>query len=592
MPNLKTLLITDDCPEDREVFREYLLNDPHQPYRILEAGSAELGLALCQKEHCDAILLDFCLPDMSGLEFLDQLKQQQLETSLPVIMLTGQGDESIAVQAMKRGAQDYLVKQHLQSDILQITVRNVIERSSLRARHSQVQEPHDLVDSIALRIRQSLNLEHVLQAAVTEVQHLLECDRVVIYQMTPSSVRALTKVCEAGVRASYPDPIQQFMSFLVEQSQSYAKDLTGSVPREQRQSSSRQSSSRQSSVIVSRNRRQPQTYLLTPIAWSFPEAPAPQLWGVLVACQGSGDHQWQLDEVNLLNELSGQLAVAIQQAEQLSQTAAALEHEKQLNAVQSQMTIALSHAYRTPLASILAAASTLRQQGDRLDNAKQQRFLQIIEDKVRQMSRLVDDLLILKKLELGKAAFNPLPFNLLQFFADLVEEQQETLKDHANNGHANNDHFNNDHFNNNHFNNNHPDAQSSANSSVPHELILKVTGNTKGFWGDQDLLRQILVNLLLNAVKYSPNGSPVEVHLSGNESQIIFSVHDQGIGIPTEDQENLFQAFDRGSNVGEIPGTGLGLAIVKTCVELHGGDITIASQEEQGTTVTVRLPKR
>lgn len=572
MPNVRTLLITDDCPEDREVFREYLLNDPQQPYRILEAGSAELGLALCQTEHCDAILLDFCLPDMTGLEFLDQLKQRRLETPLPVIMLTGQGDERIAVQAMKRGAQDYLVKQHLQSDILQITVRNVIERSSLPAQPSPTQKrpdqrhrahDHDLVDSIALRIRQSLNLEQVLQAAVTEVQHLLECDRVVMYQMTPSSARALTKVCEAGVRVSYPDPIQQFASFLVEQSQSHSRDPVGSGQREQRQSS----------IIVSRNRRQPQTYLLTPIAWSMPEDPAPQLWGVLVACQGSGDHQWQLDEVNLFNELSGQLAVAIQQAEQLAQTAAALEHEKQLNAIQSQLTVTLSHAYRTPLASILAAASTLRQQGDRLDDAKQQRFLQMIEDKVRQMSRLVDDLLILKKFELGKAAFKPLPFNLLQFFADLVAEQQETLQ-----GDADNDR---------------PAADSStANSSIPRELILKITGNTRGFWGDQDLLRQILVNLLSNAVKYSPNGSPVEVHLSGNESQIVFSVHDQGRGIPAEDQENLFQPFDRGSNVGEIAGTGLGLAIVKTCVELHGGNITIASQEEQGTTVIVRLPKR
>lgn len=590
MPNVRTLLITDDCPEDREVFREYLLNDPQQPYRILEAGSAELGLALCQTEHCDAILLDFCLPDMTGLEFLDQLKQRRLETPLPVIMLTGQGDESIAVQAMKRGAQDYLVKQHLQSDILQITVRNAIEHSSLRAHPGPTQEhpeqahrahDRDLVASIALRIRQSLNLEQVLQAAVTEVQHLLECDRVVIYQMTPSSARALTKVCEAGVHVSYPDPIQQFVSFLVEQRQSHAGnavDLVSSGQQEQRQSLSRQSSSRQSSIIVSRNRRQPQTYLLTPIAWSIPEAPTPQLWGALVACQGSGDHQWQLDEVNLLNELSGQLAVAIQQAEQLSQMAAALEHEKQLNAIQSQLTVTLSHAYRTPLASILAAASTLRQQGDRLDDAKQQRFLQMIEDKVRQMSRLVDDLLILKKFELGKAAFKPLPFNLLQFFADLVAEQQETLQDAADNDR--------------------PTADSSiANScdtysSVPHELILKITGNTRGFWGDQDLLRQILVNLLSNAVKYSPNGSPVEVHLSGNDSQIIFSVHDRGRGILAEDQENLFQPFDRGSNVGEIAGTGLGLAIVKTCVELHGGDITIASQEEQGTTVTVRLPKR
>lgn len=557
MPNLRTLLITDDCPEDREVYREYLLDDPYQSYRILEAGSAELGLALCQKEQCDAILLDFCLPDMSGLEFLDQLKQQ-LEVPLPVIMLTGQGDERIAVQAMKRGAQDYLVKQHLRSEVLQHTVRNVIERTALRPSFSQTQERQHLVDSIALRIRQSLDLGQVLQTAVTEVQQLLECDRVVLYQISPRSAPVtptLTQICEAGRPARQADPVQQFISFLVEQSQSHPADI---VKPSQRQ--------RQSAILVSRHRRYPQTYLLMPIEWSLPEADTPQAWGLLVACQSSGNHQWQLDEVNLLNELSGQLAVAIQQAEQLSQAIAALEQEKQLNAAQSQMTIALSHAYRTPLAAILLAASTLQQQGDRLDEGQQQRFLRMIEEKVRHLTRLVEDLLLFKRFELGKAAFKPLPFNLLQFFADLIETQQAVL-----NGSAD-------------------DVPTTTSPS--HQLILQVTGNTRGFWGDRDLLRQILVSLLSNAVQYSPKGSTIEVHLSGDESQISFSVKDAGIGIPIEDQANLFQPFTRGSNVGGISGTGLGLAIVQTCVDLHGGEIAVESQEDQGTTITVRLPKR
>ncbi|MUH00210.1 response regulator [Scytonema sp. UIC 10036] len=367
MSNVRTLLIADDCAEDREIYREYLLSDPHQSYQILEAASAEVGLELCQKKHCDAILLDFCLPDMSGLEFLDELKQQRLKVTLPVIMLTGQGDERVAVQAMKRGVLDYLVKQHLQPDVLQLTVRNAIQKSQLQNQFSKKQE---------------------------------------LQQLTATSALAT-----------------------------------------------------------------------------------------------------------------------------------------------------VSYEYRAFLASILAAASTLLQHSHKLDEAKHQHLLQLIEDKARQMAKLVDNLLVIEKFEFGKATFTPLPFELLQFFSDIIEEQRYKLSDR-------------------------------------HDLTFKIAGNTRGFWGDPTLLRQILINLLSNAIKYSPDGGKIEVHLVGNDSRIIFDVKDEGIGIPIEDRENLFESYSRGSNVGTIPGTGLGLAIVKACVELHGGKVTLESQEEQGTKVSVSLPKR
>ncbi|WP_442946560.1 sensor histidine kinase [Nostoc sp. 'Peltigera malacea cyanobiont' DB3992] len=122
-------------------------------------------------------------------------------------------------------------------------------------------------------------------------------------------------------------------------------------------------------------------------------------------------------------------------------------------------------------------------------------------------------------------------------------------------------------------------------------MIFKVTGNNHGFWGDRGLLQQIFINLMSNAIKYSPDGGSVEFHLIGKESEAIFYIQDSGIGIPMADHENLFQSFSRGSNVDTIPGTGLGLAIAKACVELHSGNITLSSEVGQGTKVTVSLPK-
>ncbi len=177
-----TLLIIDDCATDRKIYRRYLSKDPHHSYQILEADCAEDGFALCQETHCDVILLDFCLPDMSGLELFDKLKQEIFKNSVPVIMLTGRGDEELAVQAMKRGALDYLVKQQVKQDVLQLAVRNAIKQLCLQAQLSKTQERQRLIATTALRIRQSLDLEQILNTAVAEVQQLLKCDRVMVYQ--------------------------------------------------------------------------------------------------------------------------------------------------------------------------------------------------------------------------------------------------------------------------------------------------------------------------------------------------------------------------------------------------------------------------
>lgn len=555
MSTVWTLLITDDCQEDREVYREYLSSDPDQSYQFIEAGSAEVGLALCQNQHCDAILLDFHLPDMTGLEFLDELKQQS-DTFLPVIMLTGQGDERVAVQAMKRGVQDYLIKQDLEPDVLQLTVRNVIQKSHLQHQFSQQQGRH-LTAEVALRLHRSLDLEQILQTAVTEVQHLLECDRVVVYQVTPTHntdlgreavAPTLTKRCQTGLSGEGHEPIPQFLSFLTE---NYPSTLNS------RQTAATHETG-EATILVSQNRKK-ETYLLTPILIqsSTPDSqhPTPDVWGLLVVCQNSSKRQWQTDEVSFLKDLASQLAIAVQQSEQLTQAIEALETEKQLNGVRSQLVTTVSHEYRSPLAAILAAASTLKLHSNKLPESQQQQFLQMIEVKARQMTQLVDDLLVIETFEAGKANFAPMPFELLQFISDLIEEQRQTISDR-------------------------------------HELIFKITGNTKGFWGDQQLLRLILVNLLSNAIKYSTDGGEIEVHLTGNETHVVIEVKDEGIGIPAQEQSQLFQSFSRGSNVGRIPGTGLGLAIVKACVDLHGGKVAVESKEEKGTQFTICLPKR
>jgi signal transduction histidine kinase/DNA-binding response OmpR family regulator len=548
MTDLRTLLIVDDCAEDRKIYRRYLAKDPHHTYEIIEANSAENGLALYQKVRSDVVLLDFCLPDMTGLEFLEQLQQQVAETSLPVIMLTGQGDEAIAVQAMKRGAQDYLVKTYLKPDSLQLAVRNVIRQARLQAQLHKNQERQRLIAMTALQIRQSLNLSQILNRATEELQRLLQCDRVVVYQFAPD--RSGTIVAES-VATGWTSALNIAIQDTFFQNSSgplYAEGQALTVPNVDT------TTGLSTCYLELLKQFEVKAKLAVPILLHANSKTTPQLWGLLIAHQCSAERQWQPDEIELFSELSVQLAIAIQQAELLAQTQAALSKEKELNLFRSQIIATVSHEYRTPLASILAAASTLEQHHAHLDESKRTNLVQMIQQKTRHLSGLVDDMLVVKQLELDKTKVKRLPLDLLPFFARLIEDQQEMVGDRV-------------------------------------ELTYNMSGDLKDFWGDRGLLRQIFANLMVNALKYSPEGGVVACTLMGEGSQVIFSIADEGIGIPPEDRDNLFQAFSRGSNVDTIPGTGLGLAIVKTCVELHDGSLKLESRLGQGTKVTVHLPK-
>jgi PAS domain S-box-containing protein len=252
------------------------------------------------------------------------------------------------------------------------------------------------------------------------------------------------------------------------------------------------------------------------------------------------------------------------------ETYKALQRERELGELKSRFISMTSHEFRTPLTTIQSSAELLERYRDRLSEEKQLAHLHRIQTAVERMTQMLDDVLIVGKAESGKLEFQPTPIDVVQFCRNLVEELQLTAKN-----------------------------QHKINFIHQGDCTLAAQGTSEEGSGelihslplvDEKLLRHILGNLLSNAIKYSPGNRSVQFNLTCLNDKAIFQIQDQGIGIPPEDLPRLFESFHRARNVGTIQGTGLGLAIVKQCVDLHKGEITVASEVGKGTTFTVTLP--
>ena len=232
--------------------------------------------------------------------------------------------------------------------------------------------------------------------------------------------------------------------------------------------------------------------------------------------------------------------------------------ERELHELKSHFVNTVSHEFRTPLGVIMASAENLRDYHERFTPAQRAEHLRDIFDASQTMSGLMEEVLLLGRVESGKVTFRPAPLDLPALCERFVEEVRAATENRC-----------------------------PITVQLPKSHAVAGAAPARG---DEGLLRHILVNLLTNAVKYSAPGRPVELAMEAGEPFARFTIRDHGIGIPAADLPHLFDAFHRGANVGDVPGTGLGLVIVKRCVELHGGTIECQSQPGDGTTFTIRLP--
>jgi PAS domain S-box-containing protein len=237
-------------------------------------------------------------------------------------------------------------------------------------------------------------------------------------------------------------------------------------------------------------------------------------------------------------------------------TRVALEQQRKVNELLARFVSMTSHEFRTPLAAILTSAEILRRYEARLVESERQELYQSIEAGVKRLTVMLDNVLAFGRAETGRLDFRPCPVDLRRLCEDIMDELRR--------------------------------AQQAEGAG--HEIELTWLARERVACVDEKLVRQILGNLLSNALKYSPASRRARLEVSRTEAGLSFVVQDEGIGIPPEDLPNLFGTFRRARNVGAIAGTGLGLAIVKRAVDCHGGAIDVASALGRGTRVSVTLP--
>jgi two-component system sensor kinase FixL len=230
-----------------------------------------------------------------------------------------------------------------------------------------------------------------------------------------------------------------------------------------------------------------------------------------------------------------------------------LEKERELGLLKSRFVSIASHEFRTPLTSVQLSVSLIEKYAEALNSPNIIKHVGKIKSAVGNLTSILNDFLSLEKLEAGKQEAAYHDFDLVVFSETITEEMQALAKQNQN-------------------------------------IIYQHTGTKSTIRLDQNLLKNCIVNLVNNAIKYSGENSFIGFTTEINERECIITVSDNGIGIPDADQKHLFEAFFRAHNTGTIPGTGLGLNIVARYTNLMNGKIDFKSEVNQGTLFTITFP--
>jgi len=630
------ILVADDNPEMRQAIEETILNPAG--YTVRSVGDGMSALSLAHELEPDVIITDHLMPSLTGIELIRRLHIEK--PHIPVILITGEGSEDLAIEAMRSGASDYVTKPFKAEQLL-AAVGRVLSSSQrwkemMRAEGEAIETEDDLgrrvleletLAQIGRSVTVMLDLDEVLATVVESAVQLTGAEE--------GSLLLLDDVSgELYMRASKNFDDEFVRTFRVQVQDSLAGQVV------------------ETGKMVLLDARSPKKIKTAYLVHSLIYVPL-QVRGRTIGVLGVDNRKagLELDEhdATVMMAMADYAAIAIENAQLLNRSEAErrkletillqtenavivvdtdhrilvmnkaaqeafnvqgdfigrsvveaiddpkllalirepgisvkreeievsdgrifnavkspirgvgqavvmhdISHLKELDRIKSEFVTTVSHDLRSPLTAILGYVELIERAGP--TTSQQDEFISRIKLSVEQITNLVSDLLDLGRIEAGlDSTHEETPISVLARYA--VESMRVP-------------------------------AEAKGLS-----MELDVDDDLPMVNGDPIRLRQMIGNLLENAVKYTPSGGQVCLEANSEDSQIILRVLDDGPGIPPSDQPYLFDKFYRASNIpADVPGTGLGLSIVKSIVDHHNGRIWVDSQMGEGTVFTVVLP--
>lgn len=635
--NERRVLIVDDCPEDRETYRRYLRQDPDYTYVVLEEESGEKALELCRLMKPDSVLLDYLLPDIDGLEFLDELSDKTGKVDIPVVMVTGYGNESIAVKAMKSGAHDYLVKGQTTPESLRLALRHAMEKVELLRQLEKSEERfrtsvENMLDCFGIftSLRDAsgcivdFHIEYLNEAACTSNQltrqeQLGRSFCVLPIHQEAGLFKEYCKVVETGQpliqeALIYQDVYNQ--QILIKAFDIRVTKLGDGFAAAWRDITSRKQAEEQMKF---------QAYVLSQVndAVLITEAklinkPGPRILYANAAftrmtgysieevlgktpriLQGPNTDRAELDRIRAALTTYQPVRVELVNYRkdgsefwvEMSIVPMVNETGECTHWIAVQRNISERKQIEQELAQLLQREQTARAEAEAANRTKDE-FLATVSHELRSpLNSILAWTQLLQNRRLDRVTTD----KALLTIARNVKLQNQLIEDLMDISRITRGKLR--------LNVCPINLISTIEAAIDTLLPLADAKSiriesvldpcTGQVLGDSSRLQQIVWNLLSNAIKFTPEGGSIAIWLECVDSYAQIQVSDTGLGISADFLPYVFEQFRQADppTTRVQTGLGLGLAIVQRLVELHNGTVTAASEGEgQGATFTVKLP--
>lgn len=569
---MATILVIDHDPAFRDMIQKLLVQEG---YEVHTAANGADGLALLPQISPDLVLTEVRMPGMDGYEILRQIRSRPSGAAVPVFFVTTLDDEEEQIRSLEAGVDDYLVKPfRLQLFLARLRaglrLRTEVRAASLPevAPDVTAQQRETQLANLLLRLARSfastLEPRRLFDTIAREAAAMLGAEVAGV-----ASIDDLTQAVRQEALLGFPAPLENPPDPIGQPYEEFIRQViqSGRLVWVDPAGSGAQGPPGLTALLAAA------TYLGAPIRARG------QMVGVLFLAWKAPRPALTPWEQRLLDGLLDQAAVAIQQARLFEKLAIQNRRLRQLDRLKSGFLANLSHELRTPLNAIIGFSEILIDQTFGELNERQLRQVRHIHQSGQHLLNIINDLLDLSKIESGRMELHPQTFAL----SSALEESLMMVRLKARHHNI--------------------------------ELVLDLDEAPQNITADPRLFKQVLFNLLDNAVKFTPDGGRVTVRASleqraeeetwsragpdhdsrsAPEGPVFcrVAVTDTGIGIAPEDQERIFNSFEQADNshARTYEGTGLGLTLCKQIVELHGGRIWVESEVGRGSTFTFILP--